>query len=118
MGAGAGVGIAAAQIPPLRKQMLRLKGSGEGPSEEERRKAWFKVMMKGEGGDQRIRAQVSGGDPGYGETSKMLGEAGLCLAHDELPEHPGQVTPAVAMGEALIVRLQQAGIKFEVLEER
>jgi len=46
----------------------------------------------------------------------MLGEAALCLAHDELPEHPGQVTPAVAMGEALIDRLQRAGIRFEVLE--
>ena len=30
--------------------------------------------------------EVSGGDPGYGETSKMLAEAALCLAHDELPQ--------------------------------
>ena len=30
--------------------------------------------------------EVSGGDPGYGETLKMLAESALCLAQDELPE--------------------------------
>jgi short subunit dehydrogenase-like uncharacterized protein len=67
-------------------------------------------------GNQTITTQVSGGDPGYGETSKMLSEAALCLARDELPERAGQLTPAVAMGQALIDRLQAAGIEFEVLQ--
>ena len=61
-------------------------------------------------------AEVSGGDPGYGETSKMLAEAALCLAHDELPTTAGQVTPAVAMGHALSDRLIDAGIRFETVE--
>jgi short subunit dehydrogenase-like uncharacterized protein len=60
--------------------------------------------------------EVSGGDPGYGETAKMLGEAALCLAHDDLPPTAGQVTTAVAMGSALRERLRQAGIGFAVLE--
>jgi short subunit dehydrogenase-like uncharacterized protein len=59
---------------------------------------------------------VSGGDPGYGETSKLLAEAALCLAHDSLPPTAGQVTPAAAMGDALLARLQAAGIEFRVLE--
>jgi len=59
---------------------------------------------------------VSGGDPGYGETSKMLAESALCLAFDELPESSGQVTTAVAMGDALMVRLRRAGIEFRTLE--
>ena len=46
----------------------------------------------------------------------MLAESALCLAHDELPERSGQLTPAVAMGQALIDRLQRAGIGFEVVE--
>jgi short subunit dehydrogenase-like uncharacterized protein len=46
----------------------------------------------------------------------MLGESALCLAHDELPETAGQLTTAVAMGNALIARLQAAGIAFRVLE--
>ena len=46
----------------------------------------------------------------------MLAESALCLAFDELPERAGQLTPAVAMGDALLGRLQRAGIKFEVLD--
>ena len=61
-------------------------------------------------------AEVTGGDPGYGETSKMLSQAALCLAHDELPDRAGQLTPAVAMGRPLIDRLQRAGIGFDVVE--
>jgi short subunit dehydrogenase-like uncharacterized protein len=113
MAAGAGTAIALAQLPPARKAMLRLKGPGEGPSPEQRAKSWFNVRIVGEGGGERVVTEVSGGDPGYGETSKMLSEAALCLAHDELPETSGQVTPAAAMGQALIDRLLRAGIKFE-----
>ncbi len=114
--AGAGAGIALAQLPPARRALLNLKSSGEGPSEEQRAKAWFKVRMVGESEGRRVVTEVRGGDPGYGETSKMLAESALCLAADELPDRSGQLTPAVAMGEALIGRLQRAGIEFRVLE--
>jgi short subunit dehydrogenase-like uncharacterized protein len=60
---------------------------------------------------------VSGGDPGYGETAKMLAESALCLAHDDLPATSGQVTTAQAMGNTLIDRLQKAGIAFRILKE-
>jgi short subunit dehydrogenase-like uncharacterized protein len=119
MVAGAGVGAAfvvgLAQLKPTRDLLLKIKDPGEGPTPEQRAKAWFKVRMAGEGGGQRVVAEVTGGDPGYGETSKMLAESALCLAHDQLPETAGQVTPAVAMGQALIDRLQRAGIGFEVV---
>ncbi|MGZ4197396.1 MAG: saccharopine dehydrogenase family protein [Solirubrobacteraceae bacterium] len=116
LGLGAGAMVALAQLKPTRDLLLKLKDPGDGPTPAQREKAWFKVKMVGEGGGQRIVAQVSGGDPGYGETSKMLAESALCLAHDELPDRAGQLTPAVAMGDALIKRLQAAGIRFEVLE--
>ena len=54
-------------------------------------------------------AHVTGGDPGYTETSKMLAESALCLAYDELPEVAGQTTTAIAMGEALTGRLAAGG---------
>jgi short subunit dehydrogenase-like uncharacterized protein len=73
--------------------------------------------MRARGNGQRLRTVVSGGDPGYSETSKMLSEAALCLAQDELPQRAGQLTPAVAMGEALIARLERAGIRFEVVDQ-
>ena len=115
LGVGAGVVVGLAQLEPTRNMLLKLKDPGEGPSPEQRAKAWFKVRMAGEGGGQRVVAEVSGGDPGYGETSKMLAESALCLAHDELPDRSGQLTPAVAMGRPLIDRLQRAGIRFEVV---
>jgi short subunit dehydrogenase-like uncharacterized protein len=109
--------FAVAQVPPARNWLLGLRKPGEGPSPEERAKAWFKVRFEGEGGGRRVATEVSGGDPGYGETAKMLAESALCLAQDELPQTAGQVTTAVAMGDALIERLRHAGIAFEVLEK-
>jgi saccharopine dehydrogenase (NAD+, L-glutamate forming) len=118
LGGVAGVAslFAAAQVPPVRKVLLGRLSPGDGPSESEREKGWFKVRFVGEGGGKRVVTMVSGGDPGYGETSKMLAESALCLAQDDLPQTAGQVTTAVAMGDALIARLQRAGIAFEVLE--
>ncbi|HWC49679.1 MAG TPA: saccharopine dehydrogenase NADP-binding domain-containing protein [Solirubrobacterales bacterium] len=113
-----GVGTAGllAQLPPTRNLLLKLKAPGEGPSEAERERSWFKVIFVGEGGDKRVVTEVSGGDPGYSETSKMLAESGLCLAFDDLPQRSGQLTTAVAMGDALLDRLQKAGIRFQVKE--
>jgi short subunit dehydrogenase-like uncharacterized protein len=116
LGAGVGAVVALAQLPPTRKLLLKLRDPGTGPSPEQREKSWFKLRFVGEGGGERVVTEVSGGDPGYGETSKMLAEAALCLAEDDLPKVSGQVTPAVAMGQALIDRLVAAGLKFTVLE--
>jgi short subunit dehydrogenase-like uncharacterized protein len=114
----AGVGVVAlmAPLPPTRRLLLKFKAPGEGPSEARRAASWFKVKFVGEGGGQRVVSEVSGGDPGYGETAKMLAESALCLAFDELPQTAGQVTTAQAMGDALLSRLQRAGIAFSVLE--
>jgi short subunit dehydrogenase-like uncharacterized protein len=109
---GAGAAVALAQVPLTRKALLALKDPGEGPSPSERAKSWFTVRFRGEGGGRRVVCEVSGGDPGYGETAKMLAESALCLAQDDLPERAGQLTPAVAMGQALIDRLVAAGISF------
>ena len=106
----------AAQLPPVRKLLLGRLSPGDGPSEAEREKGWFKVRFVGEGGGRRVMTMVSGGDPGYSETAKMLAQSALCLAQDDLPETAGQVTTAQAMGDALIARLQAAQIAFEVLE--
>ena len=63
-----------------------------------------------------MRTRVSGGDPGYTETAKMLAESGLCLAFDDNPAVAGQVTTAQAMGDHLLDRLQKAGIGFEIVD--
>ena len=112
--AGASAVIALAQLPPTRKLLLKLKDPGDGPTPEQREKAWFRVRFLARAGEHRLVTEVTGGDPGYGETSKMLAEAALCLARDPLEQRAGQLTPAVAMGQPLIDRLQRAGIGFAV----
>jgi short subunit dehydrogenase-like uncharacterized protein len=87
---------------------------GDGPSPERREKSWFSVDFVGEAGGRTVRTRVSGGDPGYDETAKMLAESALCLAFDDNPATSGSVTTAQAMGENLLARLQAAGMKFEV----
>ncbi len=104
-----------AQIPPARNFMLSRVQPGQGPSPEQRAKGWFNVRFHGAGGGVKVATEVSGGDPGYGETAKMLGEAALCLVHDDLPDTSGQVTTAQAMGQPLIDRLVRAGIGFNVV---
>ncbi|MFE7549054.1 saccharopine dehydrogenase family protein [Streptomyces gardneri] len=112
--AAIGAGVAAAQLPPVRSWLMDRYRPGQGPSEERRARSWFSVRFVGEGGGRRVFTEVSGGDPGYDETAKMLAESALCLAFDALPKTAGQVTTAVAMGDALIERLRAAGIGFRV----
>jgi short subunit dehydrogenase-like uncharacterized protein len=114
---GAAALMAAAQVPALRERILSLRSPGEGPSEEQLDQGWFTVHVVGSGGGRRVHTLVTGGEPGYGATSGMLAEAALCLARDPLPETSGQVTTAVAMGQALIDRLPRAGVEFRVLAE-
>lgn len=105
-----------AQFGPTRRWLLDRKQPGEGPSAEARERGWFRLSFVAEAGGQALVTRVSGGDPGYGATAHMLAEAALCLALDpDLPEAAGVITPAAAMGEALIPRLERAGIRFEVV---
>ncbi|MGW0531281.1 saccharopine dehydrogenase family protein [Streptomyces sp. NPDC003032] len=110
--------VAAAQLPPVRRWLSGRLKPGEGPSQERRAETWFSVRFVGEGGGKRVFTEVSGGDPGYDETAKMLAESALCLALDTLPPSSGQVTTAVAMGDALLARLNAAGLTFRVAAVR
>jgi short subunit dehydrogenase-like uncharacterized protein len=114
--AGVGALVAAAQVPPLRRFLISRVPQGEGPSEERREKSWFAMRFVGEGGGRQVVTEVSGGDPGYGETAKMLAESALSLAFDDNPPSAGSVTTAVAMGGNLVDRLVKAGIGFDVVE--
>ncbi|MBA3232934.1 MAG: saccharopine dehydrogenase NADP-binding domain-containing protein [Propionibacteriales bacterium] len=108
--------LGVSQLPFGRDLLLRLRRQGDGPSALQRAKSWFTVRFVGTGGGQRVVTEVSGGDPGYDETATMLSQAALCLALDDLPETAGQVTTAQAMGDALLGRLQEAGLTVRVVE--
>ncbi|MCA9535128.1 MAG: saccharopine dehydrogenase NADP-binding domain-containing protein [Myxococcales bacterium] len=117
--AGVGALAALAQLPPAKALLLKARARGEGPSERARAESWFNVRFIAEGGGRRVVTEVAGGDPGYDETSKMIAESALCLVldRDKLPPHTGVITPAMAMGNALIERLRAQGITFDVVEE-
>ncbi|MGC4808516.1 saccharopine dehydrogenase family protein [Micromonospora sp. DT233] len=117
--AGLGGLMGLVKVPPARRWLLGRLASGQGPTPQQRAKSWFRVTFVGTGGDRRVFTEVSGGDPGYDETAKMLAESALCLALDDgLPATSGQVTPVTAMGDALLGRLQRAGLTFRVLKEQ
>ncbi|NNL56884.1 MAG: saccharopine dehydrogenase [Pseudomonadales bacterium] len=86
--------------------------SGEGPPSWMLTQGAFTVYVTAEAADGRsATAVVAGkGDPGYGATSKMLGEVALCLLHDQerKPTDAGVLTPATALGDALVERLAAA----------
>ena len=118
LGAGVGAVAALAQFGPTRKWLLNRRKPGEGPTAAERAQGSFRVTFVGTVDGQRVMAEVSGGDPGYAETSKMVAESALCLALDgaQLPAVAGVLTTAVAMGEPLLARLRGTGMVFKVHE--
>jgi short subunit dehydrogenase-like uncharacterized protein len=98
-----------------------LPGPGEGPSEAERAAGFFKLTVASRGhsreGELTLEGRVEADqDPGYGATSRMLGEAALCLAIDgpTLDSGGGVLTPASALGTRLLERLRRAGMTFSV----
>ena len=65
------------------------------------------------GGSAAIAAQ---GDPGYAATAVMLGESALAWRStaSSCPPRAGVLTPATAMGTALVDRLRAAGHTYDV----
>jgi short subunit dehydrogenase-like uncharacterized protein len=117
MSVGMGVLAATAVLPPGRALLSRfLPAPGEGPSREERERGSFRVEIHavGASGDRLTGVVAADRDPGYGATSIMLGESALSLAEDALPERGGVLTTASCMGMALVDRLRQAGMTFDV----
>jgi short subunit dehydrogenase-like uncharacterized protein len=109
---------AMASLPPTRALLERvLPSSGEGPSPERRAQSHFRVSFVGVADGRRVVTRVSGGDPGYDETAKMLGEAALALALDGRGDAAGHVTPAIGLGEGYRSRLEDQGLRFEVLDD-
>jgi short subunit dehydrogenase-like uncharacterized protein len=110
-----GIGL---MLPPTRFVLDRLLPKpGQGPSERAQREGhftcdFFATTTTGARYTARFRAK---GDPGYAATAIMLGESALGLVHDREslpPSEGGVLTPATALGDVLVSRLQAAG--FEI----
>lgn len=90
---------------------------GEGPSPEERESGYYDVLFVATSPQgEMLKASVRGDrDPGYGSTSKMIAESAVCLLRNPALASGGVWTPAAALGETLIERLQEnAGLSFKL----
>ncbi|MEO1298601.1 MAG: saccharopine dehydrogenase NADP-binding domain-containing protein [Cyanobacteria bacterium J06636_16] len=122
LNAGLGGFALAASVPPIRSLLEQwvLPASGEGPSLEAQEQGFYDLRFWGKtASGKTIQVKVTGDrDPGYGSTSKILGQAGICLAKDfpKLAKSGGFWTPAAMFGDRLIQRLvNYSGLAFEVL---
>lgn len=118
---GTGAFLGAMSFAPTRKVLdFVLPKPGSGPSEKTRETGNFVTQtFTTTTSGRRYRSQMRAhGDPGYKATAVMLGESALALAldRDRLPDRAGVLTPAVAMGDVLIERLQAAGFVVEAHE--
>lgn len=102
---------------PTRWMLKRfvLPNPGQGPSEKTIENGYFVIVVSGRRGGQEVGRVIVNGkrDPGYGATACMLAESAICLAKDTLASSGGIHTPASAMGETLLERLNRQDVTFE-----
>jgi short subunit dehydrogenase-like uncharacterized protein len=107
----------AMSFEPTRQVLDRvLPKPGQGPDEQTRRHGRFRMVVTtrtSTGATYRTRVGADK-DPGYGGTAVMFGESALALAFDEahLPHASGVLTPATALGQALVDRLLAQDFTF------
>jgi short subunit dehydrogenase-like uncharacterized protein len=89
---------------------------GTGPSTAACERGYYKVetYTTTTSGARYVARMEQRGDPGYKATSVLLGECALALAfdRDKLSDLRGVLTPAAAMGDALLARFPAAGVSL------
>jgi len=117
-GATFGLGSRYFRLLPRRLVERVAPSPGTGPSAAARERGYYRIetyTTTGSGARYVARMEQRG-DPGYQATSVLLGECGLALAmdRDKLSELRGVLTPAAAMGEALLERFPAAGVSLRI----
>lgn len=115
-------GMVALTGPGRKLLSMMLPAQGEGPVVDPDNPGFYVIEFHGETANgEKLHTRLEGdGDPGYGSTSKMLAESAVCLALDgaDISGGGGFWTPASAMGEPLLKRLQDlGGLTFTTLDE-
>ena len=89
---------------------------GTGPSAASRERGYYRIetYTTTTTGARYVARMEQRGDPAYKATSVLLGESALALAFDRdtLSDLRGVLTPAAAMGDALLVRFPGAGVSL------
>jgi len=90
---------------------------GTGPSAASRERGYYRIETYTTTtiGARYVARMEQRGDPAYKATSVLLGESALALAFDRdaLSDLRGVLTPAAAMGDALLARFPGAGVSLQ-----
>ncbi|MDD4866338.1 MAG: trans-acting enoyl reductase family protein [Mycobacterium sp.] len=117
-GAAFGLGSRYFRLLPRRLLERIVPRPGTGPGEAARERGYYRIetYTTTTTGARYVARMEQQGDPGYQATSVLLGECGLALAtdRDKLSPLRGVLTPAAAMGDALLDRLPRAGVSLQV----
>ncbi|ORW51250.1 enoyl-ACP reductase [Mycobacterium paraense] len=112
-----GLGSRYFRLLPRRLVERVLPKPGTGPSEAARERGHYRIetYTTTTTGARYVARMAQQGDPGYKATAVLLGECGLALAldRDKLSDLLGVLTPATAMGDALLARFPAAGVSLE-----
>jgi short subunit dehydrogenase-like uncharacterized protein len=97
-----------------------LPAPGEGPSERAMREGRFRFEIEAltERGALYRTTVAADRDPGYGGTAVMFGQSALALAAGEGTGRAGVLTPATALGPALVERLRAHGFTLSTEQVR
>jgi saccharopine dehydrogenase (NAD+, L-lysine-forming) len=100
-------------LPPGLFESLIPRPNGDDPPRGHYRVETYATTTSGA---RYVSSMAQDGDPGYAATAVLLGESALTLARDrdQLPERHGVLTPASAMGDALLKRLAAVGVTVHV----
>ncbi|OBG38641.1 trans-acting enoyl reductase family protein [Mycobacterium sp. E3198] len=113
-----GLGSRYFRFLPRRLVERVLPKPGTGPSEAARERGYYRIetYTTTTTGARYVARMHQQGDPGYKATAVLLGECGLALAldRDKLSDLHGVLTPATAMGDALLARFPAAGVSLQV----
>jgi short subunit dehydrogenase-like uncharacterized protein len=99
----------------FRQYMLKKFAPGTGPDSGRRSRSVFRFTCVARSTSRAVKVVMSGGDPGYDETAKMFSESAFIVLDKERSGKLsfGVKTPAEALGNELMVRLMQEGIRIE-----
>ena len=117
LAAGVGAVVALAQLPPTRKAPAGAQGPRRRPHPRAARQGVVQGPLRGEGGGGRVVTEVTRRRPGLRRDVEDAGRVGAVPRPRRAPDRAGQLTPAVAMGQALIDRLVSAGIGFATVSD-
>lgn len=114
--AGMAAFVAAVAAKPTRALLQKtvLPAPGEGPSRETIEHGYFETWTIAERGNDALVVKMHGKrDPGYGATASMLVASALVLRARRGEGEGGVLTPAVALGRALLPQLAPFGVTFD-----